>query len=138
MTPDRLLRTALRLSVPVNAIGAAAFALLAVGHSSPLLPVSPSPFLAGYVAFVVAVFGGVYYWLARQPVIHRPIVVIGALSKLGFVLCTVAYALAGVVPALMILSTLPDLVLGSAFLWLVRITSGYSDAASRSSLRDRQ
>ena len=96
------------------------FAPLAVGRPSPLLPVPLSPFLAGQVAFVIALFGGVYFWLARQPTIHRPLLVVGGLGKLGFFGLAVAYAVAGVVPVQVAVSALPDLVLGALFLGTVR------------------
>jgi len=118
--PDRVLRSALFASVALNALGVVVFAPLAVGRPSPLLPVPLSPFLAGQLGFVIALFGGVYLWLARQPVIHRPLLVVGGLGKLGFFGLAVAYAVAGVVPVQVAVSALPDLVLGALFLWAVR------------------
>lgn len=115
-----MVRAALWISVAVNALGVVVFAPLAVGRPSPLLPVALSPFLAGQVGFVIALFGGVYFWLARQPTIHRPLLVVGGLGKLGFFGLAVAYAVAGVVPAHVALSAIPDLVLGAVFLWTVQ------------------
>jgi hypothetical protein len=117
---NRILRGALWASVALNALGVVVFAPLAVGRPSPLLPVPLSPFLAGQVGFVIALFGGVYVWLARQPIIHRPLLVVGGLGKLGFFGLAVAYAVAGVVPVHVAVSALPDLVLGTLFLWAVR------------------
>ena len=117
---NRVLRAALWVSVAVNAIGVVVFAPLAVGRPSPLLPVPLSPFLAGQVGFVIALFGGVYFWLARQPMVHRPLLVVGGLGKLGFFALAVAYAAAGVIPARVAISAVPDLLLGAVFLWAVR------------------
>lgn len=117
---DHVLRGALWASVALNALGVAVLALLAVGRPSPLLPVPLSPFLAGQVAFVIALFGGVYCWLAQQPTLHRPLLVVGGLGKLGFFGLSVAYAGAGVVPVQVAVSALPGLVLGALFLWAVR------------------
>lgn len=116
----RVLRAALWASVAVNGIGVGVFAPLAIGRPSPLLPVPLSPFLAGQVGFVIALFGGVYFWLARQPTVHRPLLVVGGLGKLGFFTLAVAYAGAGVIPAQVALSAVPDLLLGATFLWAVR------------------
>lgn len=117
---NRVLRAALWASVAVNAIGVVVFAPLALGRPSPLLPVPLSPFLAGQVGFVIALFGGVYFWLARQPTVHRPLLVVGGLGKLGFFSLAVAYAVAGVIPAQVALSAVPDLLLGALFLWAAR------------------
>lgn len=122
MRPDRLLRGALWTSVALNALGVAVFAPLATGHASPLLPVPPSPFLAGQVGFVIALFGGVYFWLARQPLVYRPLLVVGGLGKTGFFGLAVAYAIAGDVPMQVAVGALPDLVLGAIFLRAARAT----------------
>ena len=72
------------------------------------------------MGFVIALFGGVYYWLARQPTVHLPVLVVGGLGKLGFFALAVVYAVAGVVPAQVAVSALPHLVLGALILWAVR------------------
>jgi hypothetical protein len=117
-----VLRAALWVSVAINTIGVVVFAPLAVGRPSPLLPVPLSPFLAGQVGFVIALFGGVYFWLVRQPIVHRPLLVVGGLGKIGFFGLAVAYAVAGVIPTRVALSAVPDLLLGAVFLWAVRDT----------------
>lgn len=115
-----LLRRALWASVALNALGVAVFAPLALGRTSPLLPVPMSPFLAGQLAWVIALFGGVYLWMARQPDITRPLLTVGGLGKLGFFALAVVYAIAGEVPSRVAVSALPDLVLGGVFLWAAR------------------
>lgn len=116
MRPDRVLRAALWTSVALNALGVVVFAPLAVGRASPLLPVPLSPFLAGQLGFVIALFGGVYCWLALQSTIDPPLLVVGGLGKLGFFVLAVGYAVAGAVPAQVAISALPDVVLGVLFL----------------------
>lgn len=120
MRRQQLLRLALWASVGINALGVVAFAPLAVGRSSPFLAVAPSPFLAGQVAVVIALFGAVYFWLARQTVAYRPLIVVGGLGKLAFFSLSVGYAAAGVVPPQVAFNALPDLLLGATFLWAVR------------------
>jgi hypothetical protein len=119
MRRERGLRAALWCSVVVNALGVVVIAPLAVGRPSPLLPVAVSPFLAGQLGFVVLLFGGVYGWLARQSTVHRPLLFVGALGKLGFFSIAIAYSISGIVPARVALSALPDLVLGALFLLAV-------------------
>lgn len=120
LSSQQVLRIALWVSVGINALGVLVFVPLAVGRPSPLLPVPFSPFLGGQVAYVIALFCGVYLWLARQPIVCRPLVVVGAFGKLGFFFLCVAYSAFGDVPGLVAISALPDLMLGIAFLWAVR------------------
>lgn len=122
MRTDRIVRGALWASVGLNALGVCVFAPLAVGRASPLLPIAATPFLAAQVGFVIALFGGVYAWLACQPAVHRPLLVVGGLGKLGFFGLAVAYAIAGHVPVRVAISALPDLALACVFLWAARTT----------------
>lgn len=89
-------------------------ALLALARE--VLPIPLSPFLAGQLGFVIALFGGVYLWLARQPIVNRPLLVVGGLGKLGFFALAVAYSISGDVPAQVAINALPDLALGALFL----------------------
>ncbi len=61
-----------------------------------------------------------YLWLARQPTVHRPLLVVGGLGKVGFFALSAAYAVAGVVPPQVALGAVADLVLGGLFLWSAR------------------
>ncbi len=114
---DRILRGALWATVALNVLGAIIFALPALGRSSPLLPVAVPPYFAAQIGFTIALFAGVYAWLALQPQFNRPLIVVGGLGKLGFFTVTAAYALAGEVPVAMALNATPDLVFAGIFLW---------------------
>jgi len=127
---SHILRAALWASVALNALGVIVFAPLAIGRASPLLPVPLSPFLAAQVGWVIALFGGAYFWLARRPTISRPLVVVGGLGKLGFFAIAVAYAVGDVVPGSVAVSALPDLVLGAIFLWAVRDRTAHTTQES--------
>lgn len=85
-----------------------------------MLPVAVPPWVAAQLAFVIALFGGVYAWLARQSRINRPLLVVGALGKLGFFGLNLAYAVAGDIPMDMAVNATPDLVFAGVFLWWVR------------------
>jgi hypothetical protein len=69
------------------------------------------------IALVIAIFGGVYAWLARQDVVNRPLLLVGALGKVGFFALAAAYWTAGSLPAAAVSQGVPDLVLGALFLW---------------------
>jgi len=75
---------------------------------------------AGLVMVLIALFGGVYAWLACQPRVDRALVVVGGLGKLGFFGLTVAYWIAGDLPTRMTVNATPDLVLATVFLWWAR------------------
>ncbi len=117
MTRDRVIRTALWATVALNALGVFVFAPLALGHLSPLMPIAVPRYFAAQIGVTIALFGGVYAWLAMQREINRPLVVVGGLGKLGFYTLTLVYALAGDLPMSMALNATPDLVFASLFLW---------------------
>jgi hypothetical protein len=115
-----MIRGALWTSVALNLLGLLAFAPAALGDAAPLLPLPAPRFYAAQVALTIALFCGVYAWLARQPRINRPLVVVGALGKLGFFLLYAAYSAAGDLPASAVPQAAPDLVLAVIFLWWAR------------------
>lgn len=84
MRRNAIIRTALWVSVGLNLLGIAVFLPAAMGRDSALQPIPGPPFYAAQMALVIGLFCGVYAWLARQPVINRPLLVVGALGKLGF------------------------------------------------------
>ena len=116
-TGDRVIRAALWASVPLNALGVAVFLPEALGRPSALLPVHLPRFYAAQIMLIIGLFGFVYGWLARQPRIDRPLVVVGALGKLGFFLLFVLYAAAGDLPWSAAAQASPDLILATAYLW---------------------
>lgn len=120
MPSDRLVRAALWFSVALNTLGVAVFLPMALGGTSPLLPVAASPFLAANTAVTIGLFGGVYAWLALQPQFNRALMIVGGLGKLGFFALAVTYAVVGVVPMRMALNATPDLILAGIFLWWAR------------------
>lgn len=119
-TPDRVIRTVLWATVALNALGVYVFAPLALGYPSPLMPLEVPRYFAAQLGFTIALFGGVYAWLAMQREINRALVVVGGLGKLGFFTLTLAYGLAGDLPLSMAAQATPDLVFAGIFLWWAR------------------
>jgi hypothetical protein len=117
MSRDRVMRGALWTAVVLNLVGVLVFAPPALGFGADRLPIPAPPFYAAQVALTIALFGGVYAWLARQPRIDRPLVVVGALGKLGFFVLALSYWAAGDLPARAALQATPDLMLALIFLW---------------------
>jgi hypothetical protein len=120
VSSDRFLRGALWATVALNALGVVVFTPPALGYASPLLPLEVPRYFAAQIGFTIALFGGVYWWLAMQPRINRPLIVVGGLGKLGFFALTLMYAIAGDVPPGMALNAAPDLVFAIIFLWWAR------------------
>ena len=117
MSRDRIVRGALWSSAALNALGVCILAPLALGYPSPIWPIDSPPYYAAQLAYVIGLFGAVYAWLATQPTLNRPLIVVGALGKAGFFLLTVMYAVSGAVPGPMAVQATPDLVLAVVFLW---------------------
>ncbi|CAN5867691.1 hypothetical protein BH23GEM9_BH23GEM9_29460 [soil metagenome] len=118
MSRDRAIRVALWLSVVLSAMALAVFVPMALGYESTLVPVALPRHIVAQQAVGIGLFGIVYAWLARQAVINRALVAVGGLGKLGYFFTTVAYWLAGDLPAAMVgNAVLPDLLLGAAFVW---------------------
>jgi len=111
------LRVTLGLAAALNLLGTVVFGSAALGR--PLMPLTPAPppFYAAQIALTIALFGGVYAWLAGQRVINRPLLLVGALGKLGFFLLFVAFWLAGDIGQAQVRQATPDLLFGAVFLW---------------------
>lgn len=112
-----MIRSALWATVALNLLGVAAFGPAALGLPAPLLPIPVPRFYAAQVAVTIAIFGGVYAWLARRPEIDRPLLMVGALGKLCFFALFVAYWVVGDIPLRAVLQATPDLAFAAIFLW---------------------
>lgn len=117
MSRSFVIRSALWAAVALNLLGVAVFLPAAMGRPSELLPIPGPPFYIAQVALVIGLFCGVYAYLARQAIINRQLLVVGALGKLGFFLSTVIYAVAGDLPQKVVPQSSPDLLLALIFLW---------------------
>lgn len=117
MSRDRIIRSALWATVALNTVGVVVFAPPALGRVSPLLPIAVPRYFAAQIGFTIALFGGVYAWLAMRPRIDRGLVLVGGFGKLGFWALTAVYCLAGDVPLGMALNATPDLLFASIFVW---------------------
>lgn len=82
MSQDAFIRRILWLSALFNLGGAYLFAFpaSALGQFAGLPAAVPLLYRA-FVALFVLLFGGLYAWLAMQPVVHRPMVAFAAIGK---------------------------------------------------------
>jgi hypothetical protein len=75
---------ALWTAAVLNLVGVLVFAPAALGFAPDLLPIRAPRFYAAQVGFTIALFGGLYAWLARQPQIDRALVAVGAWGSWAF------------------------------------------------------
>ena len=128
MTTSRepaFLWTAIRLSIPVNLLGAVTFsAPLAPMRALVGMPALPSSFAWMLSAWVLA-FGLAFLRLDRTRVLEPTLLAVSALGKLTFVLAMVGAAATGDGSWLCAVSTLPDLALAVVFAYglFVRATA---------------
>lgn len=122
MLTDANFRRILWLSALTNLGGALLFAMPAwpTGQLAGL-PAEVPLFYRAFVALFVLIYGGMYAWLAVQPVIHRPMVALAAIGKgSAFALVLLLWLMgAASVMSLALLSA--DLALAALYLaWLRR------------------
>jgi hypothetical protein len=117
VTRNLIIRSALWSTVALNLLGIAVFLPAAMGRPSALLPIPGPRYYTAQVALVIGLFCCAYAWLALQRVINRPLLVVGALGKLGFFLLAVVYAATGDIPSKVVPQSSPDLLLAIIFLW---------------------
>jgi hypothetical protein len=123
MSRDDVLRVSLWASVGYNALGA--WALAAPGSWAGRTAGVPTeaPFLfRAELAFVVALFGALYLWLAARPRLDEaivPLVAFAAFGKVGFYAIYVGTWLRGDMPGSAVVSASGDLLFACVFAWWV-------------------
>jgi quercetin dioxygenase-like cupin family protein len=117
---DETLRRALWASVFYNAGGTLLFLFPDSLGRLAALPLPVPRVYTTLLATFVALFGGAYAWLARQPRIDAPMVALTAIGKAGAFFCLFAFWLAGSVSGLAVLAIAGDLVFAALFAtWLL-------------------
>jgi hypothetical protein len=118
--PERLTRFSLWLAFAFNLLAAAVFAMPASTLGQWVgLPASVNPIYSVMVAFFVALFGCAYAWLARRPVIDRPLLGLGCIGKTGAFLIAASLWSSGEVSGLLFAVALGDLAFAAVwFAWL--------------------
>ena len=120
MISDIVMRRLLWVGAVFNFGAAAMFAFpsLPPGQLIGLPMVVPGIYRA-LLAFLVAMFGVVYAWLAVQPIIHRPLVAFSAFGKIGVFIIVLIFWLAGNASGMGVVTGGGDLLFATLFLaWL--------------------
>ena len=82
MSLERLVRISLWVTDPFNLLAGFVFAMPGSALRQLLmLPESPVSFYTIFAEAMVALFGGVYIWLALQAEINKPLLSVGAIGK---------------------------------------------------------
>ncbi|MDX1497884.1 MAG: hypothetical protein R3352_10035 [Salinisphaeraceae bacterium] len=128
MKPDKVIRAALWISVPFNAIAAY---IAAVPSSWPgqlvgLPEVVPAPY-PEILGFFIAAFGVVYAWLALQKTISRPLVGFAACAKIGVFMVAALLWVSGDASGRLALLSIGDFVLAVVFFWWLFRTARYAN-----------
>lgn len=114
------MRAALRATAVYNLGGAFLFAFpgSAIGQLAGLPASAPVSYCALLATFAL-LFGGMYAWLAHQPVIHRPMVAFSAIGKAAVFAVVIALCVSGEAPWRAVLGALGDAAFAAYFAhWL--------------------
>jgi hypothetical protein len=96
------------------------------------LPQSVDPLYAGFSAFMVALFGFVYAWLALQANLRQPLLVVGAIGKTGVFFLVAALWLTGSVSTPVVGLASIDLVLALCWIfWMLLAPASNTMSAER-------
>ncbi len=112
----------MRCTLWVSAAFSLGAVLLFAAPSSPMaqlagLPLPVPRIYSWLVAVFVALFGGAYAWLARAPIISRPLVGLAAIGKTGVFLLVLVCWLIGEGPGRGVLIACGDLAFAAIFSW---------------------
>lgn len=100
MTLDRAVRISLWVTAPLNLVAGFTFAFPGSALGSVVeLPHPTHGLYAALSGGMVALFGAVYFWLALQTEIHRPLLFLGAAGKSLAVLVALSLFANGQLPA---------------------------------------
>lgn len=120
MIDSRMIRRALAVTAMFNFAAALAFGFPASVGQLVALPNAPAVYTALTAAFI-ALFGGSYAWLALQPVISRPLLMLGAIGKTAAFSIFFSLWLFGQVSLLLMIGGIGDLAFALLFFaWLRR------------------
>lgn len=122
-TKTKFIRTALWVAAFFNLGGMFVFAFpeMAIG---PLvgLPTDVPVVYRAVTAVFILLFGGAYAWLARQPVIDRPLIGLSAIGKAGVFAAIFILWLFSAVSGWLVLLISGDLVFAILFVWWLNQT----------------
>ena len=125
---NEMMRKALWATAGFNVLGALLFGFPDTFGRLAGMPTGVPAVYRALLALFVLLFGGAYAWLARRPVIDRPLVGFAAIGKAGAFAVVLMCWIAGAVPFLSVAAITGDLVFALLFAWWL---AGSSNVAVR-------
>ena len=120
MDSDLVMRSALRATAFFNVGGASMLAFPAqLGWLAGMPSDVPGVYCA-LLAYIVLLFAVMYWWMASQPEISRPLVVFFAAGKAGVFAIVAVFWLLGKMPLLSVVAFSGDLMFAAIFAWWLR------------------
>jgi len=114
---DRFMRGALIASAVMNIAAALIFAFPDSLGQLAGLPAPVPHIYTTLLAVFVMLFGIAYAWLARQPIIDRPLVAFSALGKAAVFSTILAFWILGDLSSRSVLAAIGDLIFAAIFAW---------------------
>lgn len=128
MTPDKIIRTALWISVPFNFLAAYSVAYPASFTGQLMgLPFEAPAVYSVLLAWMIALFGAVYAWLAMQKSINRGLVGAAAIAKAGVFINVALLWVSGHAAGMTVLFTSGDMAFAVVFVWWLLKTARYAN-----------
>lgn len=128
MTPEKIVRSALWVSVPFNFFAAYVIAVPASWFGQ----LAGLPFEVGApypetLAFFIALSGIAYGWMAMQKKIPRPLLAFLGFGKLGVFMILALQWISGAVSGMLVLMGCGDLAFAAIFFWWLIRTARYAN-----------
>ena len=128
MTPDKVIRIALWMSVPFNFVAAYSAANPASFMGQLMgLPFEAPAIYTVLLAWFVLIFGVAYGWLAMQKQVNRVLVGFAAYAKTGVFALVAMLWVAGQCKGITVLFVTGDLLFAGVFFWWLVKTARYAN-----------
>jgi len=121
MNSESIVRTTLKLSVPLNFIGAYLFAFPSSDFGKLIEMPQNAPLLHSLLlSFLIFLFGIIYGWLARHADVFQPLLFVGGFAKICFFIIGASLWLCGDASGGLTSILVVDLTFGAIWLWAYR------------------
>ena len=118
MNSEKIVKSTLNISVPLNFVGAYLLAFPSSYAASLFgLPENVPLLYSFFLSFIVLFFGLAYAWLARKHNVFQPLLFVGGFLKIGLFFIGFILWLLGSASEEFIAVLICDLIIGTIWLW---------------------